>query len=203
MKAAVLIERRKPLVIEDRPIPQPGPKEVLVRVIGAGICHTDLHIIDGAFPALPLPRILGHEIAGEAENLGPVLAYPCWGCRRCEYCRGRSNFAATPRSQDGSAMAAMRSGFLFLRAAPRRTAVDRRGNRPRGRQRSAGSSETWACYGTRRPSSRYGIRDLREPLPRSLIEDKTDRPARRLLSPRRALPVSRGWGYNARPAVGV
>src|SRR5438477_3130738 len=95
MKAAVLFERRGPLVIEERPVPQPGPKEVLVRVIGAGICHTDLHIIDGAFPELPLPRILGHEISGEAENLGPVLVYPCSECRRCEYCgRGQEQLCS-------------------------------------------------------------------------------------------------------------
>jgi len=58
-----------------------------VRVRGAGVCHTDLHMIDGLWPELPLPRVLGHEIAGEADGIGPVLVYPCWGCGACELCR--------------------------------------------------------------------------------------------------------------------
>jgi alcohol dehydrogenase, propanol-preferring len=87
MKAAVLRERGKPLALEDRPVPRAAPGEVLVRVIGAGVCGTDLHIIEGAYPDLPLPIVLGHEIAGEADGLGPVLVYASWGCGRCSYCR--------------------------------------------------------------------------------------------------------------------
>jgi alcohol dehydrogenase, propanol-preferring len=87
MKAAVLRERGKPLAIEDRPLPRAAPGEVLVRVIGAGVCHTDLHIVAGAYPDLPLPIVLGHEIAGEADGLGPVLVYAGWGCGSCRYCR--------------------------------------------------------------------------------------------------------------------
>lgn len=68
-------------------MPDPGGDGVLVRVISAGVCHTDLHIIDGAYPDLPMPRILGHEIAGEAGGLGPVLVYASWGCGRCMYCQ--------------------------------------------------------------------------------------------------------------------
>lgn len=86
MLAAVLRERRMPLQIQDRPIPDPGKDGVLVRVISAGVCRTDLHIMDGVYPELPMPLVLGHEIAGEVEELGPVLVYASWGCGSCAYC---------------------------------------------------------------------------------------------------------------------
>ncbi len=58
-----------------------------MRVIGAGVCHTDLHIIGGRWPDMALPRVLGHEIAGEAEGIGPVLVYASWGCGSCAFCK--------------------------------------------------------------------------------------------------------------------
>jgi len=87
MKAAVLRRFKKPLTIENRPKPRPLGEEVLVRVLGAGLCHSDLHIADGEFSDFSLPRVLGHEIAGEADGLGRVLVYMSWGCGRCAYCR--------------------------------------------------------------------------------------------------------------------
>ena len=87
MNAAVLRRVGAPLRLEDRPAPQPHGEEVLVRVRGAGVCRTDLHMIDGLIPGLPLPRVLGHEIAGEAEGLGPVLVYASWGDGTCRWCR--------------------------------------------------------------------------------------------------------------------
>jgi propanol-preferring alcohol dehydrogenase len=87
MKAAVLHRFGSLLALEELPDPRARGDEVLVRVRGAGVCHTDLHMIDGYWPDLPLPRVLGHEIAGEAEGIGPVLVYPCWGCGSCELCR--------------------------------------------------------------------------------------------------------------------
>ena len=63
MKAAVLYEPNKPLVIEDVKVSKPGPREVLVRTAAAGVCHSDLHFADGSYP-YPLPAILGHESAG-------------------------------------------------------------------------------------------------------------------------------------------
>jgi len=65
----------------------PTCEEVLLRVLAAGVCHTDLHIIDGAMPHLPLPRVLGHEITGETDELGPVVVYASWGCGECLLCR--------------------------------------------------------------------------------------------------------------------
>ena len=87
MNAAVLQRVGVPLRLEDRPLPQPRGEEVLVRVRGAGVCHSDLHMIDGRIPGLPLPRVLGHEIAGVAEGLGAVLVYASWGDGTCRWCR--------------------------------------------------------------------------------------------------------------------
>ena len=58
MKAAVLYEVNKPLVIEDVSLPNPGPREVLIRTAVAGLCHSDLHFMEGLYPH-PLPAVLG------------------------------------------------------------------------------------------------------------------------------------------------
>jgi S-(hydroxymethyl)glutathione dehydrogenase/alcohol dehydrogenase len=69
MKAAVLREVGKPLQIEDVQLDKPGPHEVLVRTAAAGVCHSDLHFIEGSYPH-PLPTVLGHESAGVVEAVG-------------------------------------------------------------------------------------------------------------------------------------
>jgi propanol-preferring alcohol dehydrogenase len=87
VRAAVLREFGSRLVVEERSEPRPRGEEVVVRVRGAGVCRSDLHIVEGRFPELPLPLVLGHEIAGEAEGLGEVLVYASWGCGSCGFCR--------------------------------------------------------------------------------------------------------------------
>jgi S-(hydroxymethyl)glutathione dehydrogenase / alcohol dehydrogenase len=74
MKAAVLYEVNKPLVIEDISVPNPGPREVLIRTKVAGLCHSDLHFIEGLYPH-PLPAVLGHESAGVVEKVGSDVTY--------------------------------------------------------------------------------------------------------------------------------
>ncbi|HRD45982.1 MAG TPA: Zn-dependent alcohol dehydrogenase [Caulobacter sp.] len=69
MKAAVLREVGKPLQIEDVQISKPGPHEVLIRTVAAGVCHSDLHFVEGSYPH-PLPAVLGHESAGVVEQVG-------------------------------------------------------------------------------------------------------------------------------------
>ena len=86
MRAAVLRAFGSPLELEERPEPTPRGDEVLVRVRGAGVCRSDLHIADGRYPELPLPLVLGHEIAGEADG-GDVLVSAAWGCGECSFCR--------------------------------------------------------------------------------------------------------------------
>ena len=74
MKAAVLHEVNKPLVIEDVSLPKPGPREVLIRTSVAGLCHSDLHFMEGLYPH-PLPAVLGHESAGVVEQVGSDVTY--------------------------------------------------------------------------------------------------------------------------------
>ena len=74
MKAAVLFEVNKPLQIEDVSVPNPGPREVLVRTRVAGLCHSDLHFMEGLYPH-PLPAVLGHESAGIVEKVGSDVTY--------------------------------------------------------------------------------------------------------------------------------
>jgi S-(hydroxymethyl)glutathione dehydrogenase / alcohol dehydrogenase len=95
MKAAVLREVKKPLVIEDVQINKPGPHEVLIRTVAAGVCHSDLHFVDGLYP-YPLPAVLGHESAGVVEQVGSEVRTVKVGdhvitclsafCGHCEHC---------------------------------------------------------------------------------------------------------------------
>lgn len=88
------------------PRPEPGPGEVLVKVGAAGVCHSDLHIMEAPAGAFPLPMTLGHENAGWVDALGPgvtawtkgdaVAVYGILGCGTCLAClRGRDNECRT------------------------------------------------------------------------------------------------------------
>ena len=71
MKAAVVRQFGRPLGIEEVPIPAPGPGEVLVRIVATGVCHTDLHAVDGDWPVKPAPPFIpGHEGAGIVAAVG-------------------------------------------------------------------------------------------------------------------------------------
>ncbi len=106
MKAAVFHGPQRPLEIAEVPDPRPARDEVLVRVAGCGLCHTDLHYIDhGVKTFKPPPLILGHEAAGVVAELGPgvtgravgdrVLIPSVLGCGQCDYCRqGRENLCS-------------------------------------------------------------------------------------------------------------
>ncbi len=95
MLAARLVEAGKALELQDIPVPDVEGDQVLVRVAGAGVCHTDLHLLE--MPGgIVLPRTLGHENTGYVERLGPaatglqerdaVAVYGGWGCGRCGVC---------------------------------------------------------------------------------------------------------------------
>ncbi len=76
MKAAVLYEINKPLIIEDIKIPNPEIGQVLVKVMSSGICHTQLDNVKGKYGNDPyLPHLLGHEGAGVVEKIGPGVTY--------------------------------------------------------------------------------------------------------------------------------
>lgn len=95
MKAAVLHEFHKDLVIEDVTVSEPAPDEVLVRVVASGVCHTDRTMQLGAND-LPLPLVLGHEAAGIVERVGSAVTYVKPGdpvatcasafCGSCRWC---------------------------------------------------------------------------------------------------------------------
>ena len=101
MKAAVLHEFKKPLVIEDVPRPVPEAKDVLIQLEACGVCHSDLHVADGDWPQFTAitkkPLILGHEIAGRVVEkgadvhefqIGDLVGVPWiyWTCGECEFC---------------------------------------------------------------------------------------------------------------------
>ena len=100
MRAALLREYHRPLELVERPEPEPdGPRSVVVRVGGAGVCATDLHAIDGLMEPAGLvpPVVLGHENAGWVHAVGDgvtavevgeaVLVYPAYSCGLCVPCR--------------------------------------------------------------------------------------------------------------------
>src|SRR5580658_1866400 len=101
MKAALLKEFGKPLVIDDVPAPEPGRGQVRIRVAACGVCHSDVHIARGEWegfkPWMPMPVILGHEVAGTVEAIGPGVKRLREGdrvgvpwfhftCGECSYC---------------------------------------------------------------------------------------------------------------------
>ncbi len=100
-RAAILVEPKKPLVIETIDVSEPGPTEVLIRLDAASLCHSVLSFIDGRMPH-PVPAIFGHEGIGEVIGLGDqvsslalgdiVIPYLLPDCGECAYCRsGRTN----------------------------------------------------------------------------------------------------------------
>jgi propanol-preferring alcohol dehydrogenase len=96
MRAHRLVAPQQPAELCTVPDPEPGPGEVLVRVGGAGLCHSDLHLMHWPIP-VPEPFTLGHETAGWVEALGPgatgveigepVIVHGAWGCGTCRRCR--------------------------------------------------------------------------------------------------------------------
>jgi S-(hydroxymethyl)glutathione dehydrogenase/alcohol dehydrogenase len=106
MKAAVLHAARVPMTIEEIAIDKPKRREVLVRTAAAGLCHSDLHFIEGAYPT-PMPTVLGHESAGIVEAVGEDVTYLKPGdhviaclsvfCGHCEFClSGHPSICQTP-----------------------------------------------------------------------------------------------------------
>jgi S-(hydroxymethyl)glutathione dehydrogenase/alcohol dehydrogenase len=95
MKAAVMYEPGKDLVIEELELARPGPHEVRVRTVASGVCHSDLHFQKGLSP-YPLPVVLGHEAAGVVEEVGSEVRYVAPGdhvvtctavfCGQCRFC---------------------------------------------------------------------------------------------------------------------
>jgi len=106
MRALQIVSWKTPPQIRDVPDPEPGPGEVVIKVAGAGACHSDLHLLhdfDEAVVPFRLPFTLGHENTGWVHQLGagvrhleigePVAVYGPWGCGMCARCRqGMENY---------------------------------------------------------------------------------------------------------------
>jgi alcohol dehydrogenase, propanol-preferring len=108
MRAMVLDRSNSPLVMRERPVPEPGPGEILVEIAACGVCRTDLHVVDGELPNPKLPIVPGHEIVGRVAALGAGVTQLALGvrvgvpwlgatCGICPYCRsGRENLCDAP-----------------------------------------------------------------------------------------------------------
>jgi propanol-preferring alcohol dehydrogenase len=108
MRAMVLERPGEPLKLIERPVPEPGPGQVLLRVLACAVCRTDLHLVDGELPDMRLPIIPGHEIVGEVVGSGrgvtfgagtrlgvPWLGYTCGDCFFCA--KGQENLCDEAR----------------------------------------------------------------------------------------------------------
>ncbi len=111
MKAAVFREVGQPLEVEEVAISKPGPREVLIKTAAAGVCHSDLHFVEGLYPAAT-PMVLGHESAGVVEQVGSAVSYVKPGdhvitclsvfCGHCEMClTGHMSLCASPEVRRG------------------------------------------------------------------------------------------------------
>ncbi len=109
MRAMILRAQRESLELADIPRPSPGPSQVLIRTAACAVCRTDLHVYDGDLTEPVLPLVLGHEIVGRIEQLGPGVdrftlgdrvgvPWLGWTCGHCRYCdSGRENLCDEAR----------------------------------------------------------------------------------------------------------
>jgi alcohol dehydrogenase, propanol-preferring len=135
MKCAVVPAFGEPLVIEDRPVPEPGRGQVVIRMEASGLCHTDIHAAHGDWPVKPVPPFVpGHEGVGIVHQAGPGvtavepgqrvavpwLGYACGTCRYCltgweTLCPGQRN---TGYAVDGGYAEYFLADAAFAAAVP-------------------------------------------------------------------------------------
>jgi propanol-preferring alcohol dehydrogenase len=109
MRAMVVEHPGRPLAARDLPVPEPGPDDVLVRVLACGVCRTDLHVADGDLAHPGRPVVPGHEIVGQVVRCGARvtrftpgdlagIAWLGWACGTCRFCAsGRENLCEQAR----------------------------------------------------------------------------------------------------------
>jgi alcohol dehydrogenase, propanol-preferring len=96
------------LRMQERPVPEPGPEELLIRVRACAVCHTDLHVVEGEIPLPRLPIVPGHQVIGVVERADGEgsprrgervgVAWLCYACGACAFCRsGRENLCEQAR----------------------------------------------------------------------------------------------------------
>jgi propanol-preferring alcohol dehydrogenase len=107
MRVMLLEQAGQGLVLRQRPVPRPGPGQLLMRVAACGVCRTDLHLLDGELPDIPYPVVPGHQIVGEVVDPGQSGFSPGqrvgvpwlgWTCGSCGFCSsGRENLCDDAR----------------------------------------------------------------------------------------------------------
>jgi len=149
MRAMVLDRPGTPLVIRERPLPVPGPGELLITVSACGVCRTDLHVVDGELPFPKLPIVPGHEIVGRVAAIGAGVGgfslqervgVPWLGatCGTCPYCaEGAENLCDTP----------VFTGYTRDGGYASHTVADARYCFPLGEQGDDAEIAPWLCAG--------------------------------------------------------
>src|SRR3954449_8532426 len=110
IRAAVLEEFAAPLAVQEIDLAEPGPGEVLVRLVACGVCHTDMYTASGVDPSGYKPTVLGHEGGGVVEKVGDGVTSVATGdhvvtlfspqCKQCVNCRsGKTNICIAIREQ--------------------------------------------------------------------------------------------------------
>jgi len=130
MKAMILKRfapiNQNPLELVDLPIPEPDSEEILLRVKVCGVCHTDLHTIEGELPEVKLPIIPGHQVVGvvekhgknatrfkEGDRLGVAWLYSA--CGKCAFCQ---------RENENLCETAQFTGYQHLSSVPELSATE-------------------------------------------------------------------------------
>ena len=123
MKAAVCYEFGKPLIVEEIDIDPPQKGEVKVRISATAICHSDIHLIKGEFPGMPVPVVPGHESSGYVVEVGegvtsvkpgdPVLTMLLSPCGKCYYCtKGSPHLCSARYALDAESRMHNKSGQM-------------------------------------------------------------------------------------------
>jgi propanol-preferring alcohol dehydrogenase len=98
VRAVVFEGVGRPLRVVERDVPEPGPGQLRLRVEACGVCRTDLHLLDGEVAVPAPPRVLGHQIVGEAGGRRFGVPWLGWTCGECGFCRsGRENLCPRAR----------------------------------------------------------------------------------------------------------
>jgi alcohol dehydrogenase, propanol-preferring len=132
MRAAIVREFKKPLSLEDAPVPSPDADEVLVRVEACGVCHSDLHLAEGDWSQLKRlvkqPLIPGHEVVGRVVEKGSAVthlnvgdrvgvAWVHWTCGDCEFCREGNENLCLSQTITGASVDGGYAEFLKAKAS--------------------------------------------------------------------------------------
>src|SRR5438876_1346548 len=112
MRVAQVSGPKRPFEIVERPVPQPGPGTVRIKVAACGVCHSDALVKEGLWPGIQYPRVPGHEVAGTIDALGEGVTHwkvdqrvgVGWNggyCGRCDNCRRGNLFACETQQVTG------------------------------------------------------------------------------------------------------